>query len=41
VRLLWNIITQEIGKLGDLIVKMIINEYPEEAEAVFKYYDQL
>ncbi|TAF77860.1 MAG: DUF86 domain-containing protein [Bacteroidetes bacterium] len=39
VRLLWDIITNELENLKQTIKLMISNEYPEEAVEVFKYYD--
>jgi uncharacterized protein with HEPN domain len=40
VRLLWDIVSQELEKLKSLVVLILESEYPEDAEAVFKYYEQ-
>lgn len=40
VRLLWDIISQELEKLKEVVITMIKSEYPEDAIAVFKYYDK-
>lgn len=39
VRLIWDIITNELHDLKQTIKIMITNEYPEEAAEVFKYFN--
>lgn len=39
VRLLWDIITNELENLKHTIKIMITNEYPDDAAEVFKYFD--
>lgn len=39
IRLIWDIITNELDDLKITIKLIIKNEYPEEFEAVIKYYE--